>query len=256
MLFDTHCHINTEDFAEDYEAVLERAQEIGVKKLAVVGFDKETIARALWFAEKYDWIYAIIGWHPVDTIDCTPEDLEMIRKTAAANPKVVAIGEIGLDYHWDKSPKVEQQALFRQQIEMALALDKPIVIHDRDAHQDVYDILAEYKDEPNLRGIMHSYSSSPEMAERFIKLGFYISLSGVVTFKKARVPHEVAVSVPLDRLLIETDSPYLTPVPYRGKRNEPGYVHYVAEEIAKLRGISYEEVVQATYENACRLFVI
>lgn len=252
MLIDTHTHLNAEQFNEDAEATIERARAAGVSPLLVVGFDTPTIDRALELAETYEDVYAIVGWHPVDAIDCTERELTRIEQLMS-HPKVMALGEIGLDYHWDKSPKDVQQRVFRQQIDIAKRTNMPIVIHNREATADVLTILEEMHAE-EVGGVFHSYSMSVELLQRCLDLNFYISLGGPVTFKNAKVPKAVAKEVPLDRLLVETDCPYLTPTPFRGKRNEPAYVTYVAEEIAALRGISYEALAEATTANAKRLF--
>ncbi|MBR2680085.1 MAG: TatD family hydrolase [Exiguobacterium sp.] len=252
MLIDTHTHINAEQFSEDVEETIERAREAGVSPLLVVGFDTPTIDRAIELAETHEDIYAIVGWHPVDAIDCTDADLARIE-TLMSHPKVMALGEIGLDYHWDKSPKDVQQRLFRQQIAIAKRTNMPIVIHNREATADVLDILEEEHAE-EVGGVFHSYSMSVELLPRCLDLNFYISLGGPVTFKNAKVPKMVAQEVPLDRLLVETDCPYLTPTPFRGKRNEPAYVKYVAEEIATLRDMPYDELAAATTANAKKLF--
>lgn len=252
MLIDTHTHINAEQFNEDVNETIERARAAGVSPMLVVGFDTPTIDRAIELAESYEDVYAIVGWHPVDAVDCTEEDLVKIE-ALMNHPKVMALGEIGLDYHWDKSTKDIQQRVFRQQIAIAKRTNMPIVIHNREATADVLDLLEEENAEV-VGGVFHSYSMSVELLERCLKLNFYISLGGPVTFKNAKVPKEVAKQVPLDRLLVETDCPYLTPTPFRGKRNEPAYVTYVAEEIAALRGMSYEALAEATTANAKRLF--
>ncbi len=252
MLFDTHAHLNAQQFEEDLETVIENAKQAGVSKIAIIGFDKETIQSAIKFSETYDFMYAVIGWHPVDAIDCTNEDLLWIEELSA-HEKVVAIGEIGLDYHWDKSPKDVQQNLFRKQIQLAKRVGLPIVIHNRDATQDVLTILKE-EEASAVGGIMHCFSGSIETANQCLGMNFLISLGGPVTFKNAREPKEVALNVPLDKLLIETDCPYLAPHPLRGKRNEPAYVRMVAEEIASIKGISLEEVAQVTTANAHRVF--
>ncbi|MGL4952835.1 MAG: TatD family hydrolase [Culicoidibacterales bacterium] len=254
MFFDTHCHLNAEQFRGEIEGILENAKQADVKFMLVVGFDRQTIEDAVSLAEAHEHIYAAVGWHPVDAIDLTETDLARIEQLMI-HPKVVAVGEIGLDYHWDKSPYEVQQIVFEQQIELALKYDKPIIVHDRDAHQAVYETLKKYA-QRGLRGVMHSYSASSEMVKAFTELGFMISLSGVITFKNAKMPKKVAELTPLEYLLIETDAPYLTPHPYRGKRNEPAYVALVAEEIALLKGISVDEVAKATSENAKRLFKI
>ena len=254
MLFDTHVHLNDDQFADDLEEVIERARLNGVERVVVVGFDEKTIKRAMELIDTYDFMYAAIGWHPVDAIDLTDSYLDWIEELTA-HPKVVAIGEIGLDYHWDKSPKDVQQAVFRRQIQLAKKLDLPIIIHNREATEDVVTILEE-EGAAEVGGIMHCFSGSPETAKRCLDMNFYISLGGPVTFKNAVKPKEVAKEVPLDRLLIETDCPYLAPHPYRGKRNEPSYVKLVAEQIADLKEISFDEVARATTENANRLFRI
>ncbi|MBF7020735.1 TatD family hydrolase [Staphylococcus sp. 18_1_E_LY] len=253
MLIDTHVHLNAEQYDEELEAVIERARENGVDRMFVVGFDTPTVERTMELIDQYDFIYGIIGWHPVDAIDCTEERLEWIEELAK-HPKVIGIGETGLDYHWDKSPKDVQQALFRKQIALAKRVNLPIIIHNREATQDCVDILKEEHAE-EISGIMHSFSASPEIADEIInKLNFYVSLGGPVTFKNAKQPKEVAQHVPFDRLLVETDAPFLSPHPYRGKRNEPARVTLVAEQIAELRGVSYEEVCEQTTKNAETLF--
>ncbi len=254
MLFDTHVHLNADQFQEDLEEVIDRAKKAGVSRMVVVGFDRLTITRAVSLIEKYEWLYAAVGWHPVDAVDMTDEDLNWIEELAG-HPKVVAIGEMGLDYHWDKSPKHIQKDVFRRQIRLAKKVKLPIVIHNRDATQDIIDILKEEKAE-EIGGIMHCFSGSAETALECVKMNFYISLGGPVTFKNAKKPKEVAKEVPLDKLLIETDCPYLAPHPYRGKRNEPSYVKRVAEEIAELKNLSYEEVASITMENAKKVFQI
>jgi TatD DNase family protein len=254
MLFDTHVHLNAEQFNEDLEEVISRAKEAGVGKMVVVGFDRPTIERAMELVEHYDFLYASVGWHPVDAIDMTEEDLAWIEELSS-HPKVVALGEMGLDYHWDKSPKDVQKEVFRKQIHLAKKVKLPIIIHNREATQDIVDILREEGAE-EVGGIMHCFSGSPEIAQECVDMNFYISLGGPVTFKNAKKPKEVAQEIPLDRLLIETDCPYLAPHPNRGKRNEPAYVKLVAEQIAELKGISVEEVERITTENANKLFNI
>lgn len=254
MLFDTHTHLNAYQFNDDLDEVINRAKENGVTNMVVVGFDRPTIEKAMELIDKYPHIYGCIGWHPVDAIDCTEQDLKWIEELSQ-HPKVVALGEMGLDYHWDKSPKDVQKELFRKQIRLAKKLKMPIVIHNREATEDIVTILKEEKAE-EVGGIMHCFSGSMETAMECIKMNFYISLGGPVTFKNAKKPKEVAKEVPLNRLLIETDCPYLTPHPYRGKRNEPAYVKLVAEEIASIKGISFEELAEITTENAKTVFNI
>ncbi|KAB7664937.1 TatD family hydrolase [Bacillus sp. B1-b2] len=254
MLFDTHTHINATEFNEDIEDVISRALDAGMEKMVVVGFDHPTIKRAMELVEQYDFVYASIGWHPVDAIDMVEDDLTWIEELAK-HPKVIAIGEMGLDYHWDKSPKDVQKEVFRKQIRLAKKVKLPIIIHNREATADIVEILKEEAAE-EVGGIMHCYGGSVETALECIKMNFYISLGGTVTFKNARKPKEVAEAISLDHLLIETDCPYLAPTPFRGKRNEPSYVKLVAEEIAKIKGISYEEVAKKTTDNAKKLFGI
>lgn len=254
LLFDTHVHLNAEQFDEDVEEVMERAKETGVEYMVVVGFDRPTINRALELVEKYDFLYASVGWHPVDAIDMEEEDLQWIEELAS-HPKVVAIGEMGLDYHWDKSPRDVQQDVFRKQIQLAKRVKLPIIIHNREATQDIVDILRE-ESAQEVGGIMHCFSGRSEVAQQCIDMNFYISLGGPVTFKNAKKPKEVAKEIPLDNMLVETDCPFLAPHPYRGKRNEPAYVRLVAQQIAEIKEITVEEVEEITTENAKRLFGI
>ncbi|MGF7015745.1 TatD family hydrolase [Ornithinibacillus bavariensis] len=254
MLFDTHVHMNATQFIEDRDEVIQRAFANGVQYMVVVGFDRETIPLAIEIAEQYDTIYAAVGWHPVDAIDMTDEDLAWIEELSH-HPKVVAIGEMGLDYHWDKSPKDVQKEVFRKQIQLAKKVNMPIIIHNREATEDILQILEE-EGASEVGGIMHCYNDSVHYVQQCLDMNFYISLGGPVTFKNAPLPKEVAVEVPIDRLLVETDAPYLAPHPNRGKRNEPSYVKLVAEKIAELRGISLEELSKKTTENAFKLFQI
>lgn len=254
MLFDTHVHLNAEQYIEDLEEVIDRARSEGVSNMVVVGFDKPTITKAIQLADTYSFIYASVGWHPVDAIDMTEEDLIWLEELAT-HPKVVALGEMGLDYHWDKSPKDIQKEVFRKQIALAKRVKLPIIIHNREATQDIVDILKEEGAE-EVGGIMHCFSGSVEIAKECMKMNFYISFGGPVTFKNAKSVKEVAALIPLDKLLIETDCPYLTPHPYRGKRNEPSYVKLVAEEIAELKNLSFDEIASVTTSNAKKLFGI
>ncbi|WP_342558185.1 TatD family hydrolase [Metasolibacillus sp. FSL K6-0083] len=247
---DTHVHLNANQYDGDLQQVIDRALVAKVEKMVVIGFDRKTIERAMALVDKYDFIYAVIGWHPVDAIDCTEKDLKWIEELAA-HPKVVGIGETGLDYYWDKSPKDVQEFWFRKQIKLAQKLDLPIIIHNRDATGDVVRILRE-ENAATVGGIMHCFGGSVETARECINMNFMISLGGPVTFKNARQPKEVAKEIPLEHLLIETDAPYLAPHPYRGKRNEPSYVPLVAEEIARQKELSLEEVANATTANAIR----
>lgn len=234
--------------------MIERAKSEKVEKIVVVGFDRPTITRAMELIEAYDFMYAAIGWHPVDAIDMTDEDLAWIKELSQ-HEKVVAIGEMGLDYYWDKSPKDVQKEVFRRQIALAKEVNLPIIIHNRDATEDVVTILKE-EGAAEVGGIMHCFTGSLEIAKACMEMNFYISFGGPVTFKNAKKPKEVVKDIPSDRLLIETDCPYLTPAPFRGKRNEPSYVKYIAEQIAELREISFEELAAMTTENAKKVFRI
>lgn len=254
MLFDTHAHLNAEEYRDDLPEVIARAQAAGVTNMNIVGFDHPTIEKAMELIDRYDFLYASVGWHPVDAIDMTEADLDWIE-SLTEHPKVVALGEMGLDYHWDKSPKNIQKEVLRQQIRLAKKVHLPIIIHNREATADLLEIFKE-EGADQVGGIMHCFSGSPEIARECINMNFYISLGGTLTFKNAKRPKEVAAEIPLDKLLIETDCPYLTPEPNRGKRNEPSYVKFVAEEIARIKGLTYEEVAKATMQNAKNCFSI
>jgi TatD DNase family protein len=254
MLFDTHTHLDAPQFDNDREEVIARALEAGVERMINIGFNRETIPTTMKLAETYDFIYAAVGWHPVDSIDMLESDLAWIESLCSHN-KVVAIGEIGLDYHWDTSPKEVQQRVFREQIRLARRVGLPIVIHNRDAHEDIVRILRE-ENASEVGGVMHCFSGSWETAQMCLDMNFYISFGGPVTFKNARVPKEVLARVPEDRLLIETDSPYLSPHPFRGKRNESALVSLVADTVAEIRGKTRMEIEIITSENARNLFRI
>jgi TatD DNase family protein len=254
MLFDTHTHLNAEQFEEDYKEVIERAREAGVSRMVVVGFDRPTITRAMELIELYDELYASVGWHPVDAVDMTDSDLTWIE-SLAKHPKVVALGEMGLDYHWDKSPAEIQKKIFRVQIQLAKMLKLPIIIHNREATKDIIQILDE-EGAKDVGGIMHCFSADWKAARLCLDMNFHISFGGPVTFKNAEETREVAKKIPLDRLLIETDCPFLSPHPFRGKRNEPARVRLIAEQLAELKGLSLEELGLITTQNANRLFQI
>lgn len=252
MLFDTHAHLNVRQFAEDVDEVIARAKAHDVSKMAIVGFDDETIARALELSKNNEGIYPIIGWHPTEAgsyDDEVEEKLIHLLKTE----DVVAMGEMGLDYHWMEDPKEVQKEAFRRQIRVAKELNLPITVHNRDSTEDVYQVLKE-EHIGDVGGIMHSFNLDPEWMERFLDLGMHISFSGVLTFKNAKEVKESAKIVPLDKMLIETDAPFLSPEPNRGKRNEPSYVRFVAQEIARLREMSDEEVAEITTKNAKKIF--
>ncbi|WP_096186139.1 TatD family hydrolase [Evansella halocellulosilytica] len=252
MLFDTHVHLNADQFETDTEETIARARDAGVKQMVVVGFDEKTILKAMELVESEEGLYAAVGWHPVDAIDLEQRHLDWIEQLAA-HPKVVAIGETGLDYHWDKSPKDVQKEVFRKQIHLAKKVNLPIIIHDRNAHEDIVEILNE-EDAKEVGGIMHCFGGDLDIAKKCLDMNFHISFGGPVTFKNAKLPKEVVKEIPLDRLLIETDAPFLAPHPYRGKRNEPAYVKLIAEQIAELREMDFEDFSEQTTLNAQRLF--
>ena len=251
MYFDTHCHLNSEALYPQHDLFIDHALKQDVKYMVVVGYDMDSSAKAVELAKQYDFIYAAVGIGPNDCLNTTDEDLEIIAGYLK-EPEVVALGEIGLDYHWDDVSKERQLEMFQKQMDLAKKYQKPVIIHCRDAYEDTYQVL-KTNGQP---GIMHCYSGSAQMAERFIQLGFYISLAGPVTFKNARVPKDVAEKISLDHLLIETDCPYLTPHPYRGKLNEPANVVYIAKEIAKLKNMEIEDVARKTTFNAKKVFGI
>lgn len=253
MLFDTHAHYDDESFDVDRDALLSAMVEQGVALIVNPGCDLKTSQTAVSLAHRYDHVYAAVGIHPENCGDFVPAHIDGLRVLAAEH-KVVAIGEIGLDYYWAENPPREfQQQVFRAQLELALELDLPVIVHDRDAHGDTLAIVSEY---PALRGVFHCFSGSPEMAEALLKRGWHLGFDGPITYKNARRAPEVAAITPLDRMVIETDSPYLTPVPHRGKRNDSTYVRLVAEKLAEWKNISAEEMEQITYENGKRLFGI
>lgn len=251
-LIDSHAHLDDDRFNEDRETIINSLIDNDVELVLNPGADLETSKKAFELSNKYPFIYAAVGCHPHDSKFMNYDTMDIFRDLSKSE-KIIALGEIGLDYYYDNSDRITQKKWFIEQLRLARELDMPIIIHDRDAHEDVLKIIEqEYYD--GMRGIMHCYSASAELLNRFIKLGFYISLGGPVTYKNAKVPKQVAMEVPIDRLLIETDSPYLTPEPNRGKRNEPSYVRYVAEEIARLRNLDVEVIAQKTNQNFRTLF--
>ena len=254
MLFDTHSHLNVKQFEQDEGKVIQRAKDNGVSKIAVVGFDYPTIEKAIELSKNYEGIYPIIGWHPTEAGSYSDEVEEKLTKLVKKE-KIIALGEMGLDYHWMEDPKEIQIESFRKQIQLAKKLKLPIVIHNRESTEDVYQVLKE-EDIQEIGGIMHSFNLSPEWLEKFLALGMHISFSGVLTFKNAPKVKESAQRVPLNRVLIETDAPYLSPEPHRGTRNEPSYVRFVAEELARLHDVSLEEIADITTKNAIELFKI
>lgn len=253
MLFDTHAHLDDPALYQDIDNVLKRAKEDGVTLINSVGCDWRSSLLNVHLAEKHpEMIYASVGVHPSEVADIDEQVLAKLLELAKT-PRVIGWGEIGLDYHYENTNKELQQKYLRLQISLAKEAGKPIIIHDRDSHQDVVDILQEEHAGIN-GGILHCFSGSWEMAKQCLKMGFFISFAGPLTYKNARVPVEVAGKVPLDMVLVETDSPYLTPHPFRGKTNEPARVIYTAEKLAQIRGMDYEEIAEITTANAKRIF--
>ncbi len=250
-IFDTHAHYDDEAFDEDRESLFDEVFSSGVCGIINCGCTVKSSKTSIAFAEKYPQIYAAVGIHPQNAAEESADALTRIKELAT-HSKVVAIGEIGLDYHYDYTPKEIQAQYFEKQILLAKKLDLPVIVHDREAHADCVDMLLKYKP----RGVMHCFSGSVETAKQLTDIGFYIGLGGSVTFKNARRPAEVAANIDLDRLLLETDCPYMTPVPLRGRRNNSALIIHTAEKIAELRGISAQEVIDRSRENAFRLFNI
>ena len=253
MLFDTHAHMDDRAFDEDREELLAGFAQKGVGLVMNPGCSLESSRNAVALAEKYDFVYAAVGSHPDVADEVNDAVLEEYRKLCKLNPKVKAIGEIGLDYHYEDIPREIQKKAFIAQMELARELDMPVIVHERDAHEDGMDIIAQF---PTVKGVFHCYSGSAEMAKQLVKLGWYIGFTGVLTFKNARKAVETAQSIPLERIVIETDCPYMAPEPFRGKRNDPSLVYRVAEKLAEIRGISVEEAQRATFENGKRLYRI
>ncbi len=252
MLFDTHAHLNDSRFNEDRHELIQSLPANGVGAYCEIGFDIASSREALALAEKYDYVYAVCGVHPHDVQNLTDDDMAALSQMLK-HPKAVALGEIGLDYYYDNSERDKQRYWFDIQLKLAVSLDFPVSIHTRDAMGDTLDILRANRD---AGGIIHCYSGSKETARELLDMGYYISFAGPLTFKNANAALEVARFVPDDRILIETDSPYLAPVPYRGKRNTPVYVAEVAKKLAELRGCDYEKICELTFENAKRVYRI
>jgi TatD DNase family protein len=267
-MIDTHCHLEMKQFSEDLDAVIDRAREAGVEAIITIGSDEAGCAGAVELSQKYDFVYASVGMHPHDAKDFSEELFERIRTWVAEGrvirpdgdngesvqrPKIVAIGEIGLDYHYDLSPREKQREVFEAQLRFAREVDLPVIVHSREAAADTMEML---RRSGVSKGVMHCFSGDMKMAEETLAMGFHISIAGPVTFKKSTELAQIAKSVPDERLLVETDAPYLAPVPYRGKRNEPAYVIETARFIAGLRGVSLEDIDRITSLNAKRLFGI
>lgn len=253
MIFDTHCHLNDEKLLQNVDEIIENARNVGVNRFLVVGWDKESSITAIKLAEQYDDVYAAIGFHPENIFDATEEDFQETMKYID-HPKVVAVGEIGLDYYWTKDPikrELQKEWLIKQ-IDFANEHHKPISIHNRDAFLDCLSILKEHK--PQFSGVMHCYSGSVELLKDVLDLGLYIGLGGPLTFLNAKTPKEVCEVVPLERLVVETDCPYLSPHPLRGTVNEPKNVVLVVDEVTRLKGLSKKHILDVIYNNSNRLF--
>ena len=253
MLFDTHAHVDDLAFQEDREELLRSLPGQGITMLLNPGCSLKTSRNAVKNARDYDYIYAAVGSHPDAADEVCDEVLEEYRRLVRENPKVKAIGEIGLDYHYEDVPRQRQQQAFRAQMELAGELDLPVIIHDREAHEDCLNMIREF---PEVKGVFHCFSGSAEMAKQLAALGWYVGFTGVITFKNARRAVEAAAAMPIDRIVIETDCPYMSPEPFRGKRNDPGKVYRMAEKLAEIRGLSVEEIQRITLENGKRLYRI
>jgi TatD DNase family protein len=256
MLIDSHAHIQGKEYAGEREAVIARAHAAGVETIVAVGGagDMSSNSEAVRLANSFANVYATVGMHPHDAKDVGADELEILKKLAV-DPKVIAIGETGLDYYYSHSPHDVQRRVFVQFIRMARQTELPIVVHERDAAQDAVELLRR-EGGGELRGVIHCFTGNYQAACAYLDLGFYLSFTGIITFKNASALREVVGKVPLDRMLVETDSPYLTPVPHRGKRNEPAYVRFVAETIAKVKDVELAEVAQVTSANVKKLFCI
>ena len=254
MLFDTHAHYDSRQFNEDRDEVLSGLKERGVSLVVNPGCDIPTSRMAVELAERYPFVYAAVGFHPEELEGAELSDLEVIRQLAA-HEKVVAIGEIGLDYYWvkDEEGRRKEQEFFRAQLALAEELNLPVIVHDREAHGDTLAIVKEF---PKVRGVFHCYSGSVEMARELVDMGWMISFTGVLTYHNARKSVEVAEAIPLEHLMIETDSPYMAPVPHRGQRNHSGYVRHICEKLAEIKGIPFERCAEITLQNGCRFFGI
>lgn len=253
MLVDSHCHLDFPDFAEELDQVVARARDGGVGLMLTINTHVSRFPQVLAVAERFDDVYCTVGIHPHEAGNETATDADTLIGLAQ-HPKVVGFGETGLDYYYDKSPRERQQASFRAHIEASRRTGLPVIIHTRDADDDMARILTEEHAKGPFTGLVHCFSSGPQLAEIAINLGLYISISGIVTFKKAEALQATVAGLPLDRLLVETDCPYLAPIPYRGKRNEPAYVAHTAAKVAELQGIGIAQLEQATTDNFLRLF--
>ena len=251
MLFDTHAHMDDQAFEADRQGLLTALPEQGIGLLMNPGCSLASSRNASALSQQYGYIYAAVGSHPDAADEVNETVLEEYRKLCKLNPKIKAIGEIGLDYHYEDIPRQIQMQAFRAQMALAQELDLPVIVHEREAHEDGMKVVEEF---PEVKGVFHCYSGSAEMAKWLVKRGWYIGFTGVLTFKNARKAIEVAASIPLERLVLETDCPYMAPEPFRGKRNDPGKLYRMAEKLAEIRGMSVEEIHRITTENGKRLY--
>lgn len=254
-IFESHAHYEDEAFNEDREALLASLPENGIEYVINVGSTMETCHKTVELVSKYDFMYGALGVHPSEISGVTDTDLEWIERESATNPKILAIGEIGLDYYWDKDNKEEQKSYFERQINIAKRLSKPIIVHSRDAAKDTYECMRDFG-AAECGGVVHCFSYSVEEAAKYLDMGFYIGLGGVVTFKNAAKIKEVASYVPIDRILLETDCPYMAPEPHRGRRNSSLYIPHIAKTIADIKNMNYEEVVAITNNNGRQMYGI
>ena len=254
MIFETHAHYDDKKFDKDRKKLIESMPSKGIGRIINVGSSIETTKTTIEIAKEYDYVYAAVGVHPSD-VDCLNEETFAWLKEQTKWEKTVAIGEIGLDYYWDKEPEIQknQRYWFKRQMELARETSLPVIIHSRDAAADTYDLMKEiHADE--IPGVIHCYSYSPEMAKEFVKMGYYIGVGGVVTFKNGKKLKETVKDIPIEKILLETDCPYMAPEPNRGTRNDSGNIPYVVEEIARIKGLSTDEVEKITWDNAMKLF--
>jgi TatD DNase family protein len=259
QMIDTHCHLNFDAFDNIRDTIIDSAAQVGVTRIIIPAVDVESTPSAIELTQQYEGIFAAVGVHPNSTADFSEDTIAQLEQQAQ-QPKIIAVGEIGLDYYWDKSPKDKQRAAFEAQLELTTKLELPVIIHNRDASEDVMAVLEQWaknlpdalKERP---GVLHSFSAPPEIAERALAIGFYLGFTGPVTFKKAEDLRKIARTVPMDKMLVETDAPFLTPEPFRGKfPNKPEYIPHIVDRLAALKNISTDDMARITTENAVRLF--
>lgn len=254
MIFDTHAHYDDEAFDEDREALLTSMKQQGVEHIVNVGASIASTKKTLELVRQYPFLYGAVGVHPSETAELTEADMDFLKK-AAAGERIVAIGEIGLDYHWEEPERILQKKWFQRQLALAAEVNLPVIIHSRDAAEDTLQILKEWEPDKT-GGVIHCFSYTKEMAREYLNMDYYFGIGGVLTFKNARKLIEAVEMIPMEKILLETDCPYLAPEPFRGRRNQSSYIAYVAEKLGKLKGISREEVLFITAQNARRFYGI